>query len=176
MTTFVPVQSNDQEEPPHQVVEDVQVIRYSGDPLRQCDSCYLASRCPGFKEHTECAYRLPVEIRTKDQLQAAMRAMLEMQVSRVMFARFAEEIEGQGLNPDVSKELDRVFALVEKFKDISDNRDMVRFEVEARGSAGVLSRLFGSRVGDQAKALPNGGLSEAGTNRLYEDFIDVGDD
>lgn len=176
MTSFVPVQGPDQDEEPRQVVEEVHVLRYSGDPLRQCDSCYLASRCPAFKEHTECAYRLPVEIRTKDQLQAALRAMVEMQVSRVLFARFAEEIEGQGLNPEVSKELDRVFALVEKFKDISDTRDVVRFEMEARGSSGVLSRIFGSRAGNQAKALPDGGLSEAGANRLYREYLDVGEE
>lgn len=133
--------------------EEVPVIRYTNSLLRQCDNCYLASKCPAYKEHTECGFSLPVEIRTKDQLQSALRALLEMQVSRVMFARFAEEMEGQGLDTGLSAEIDRMFSLVNKFKDISDTRDVIRMEVEARGSAGVLSRLFGQKAGETAREL-----------------------
>lgn len=133
--------------------EEIPVVRYSGALLRQCDNCYLATKCPAFKEHSECGFKLPVEIRTKDQLQAALRSMLEMQTSRVLFARFAEELEGQGLDPALSAEIDRLFNLVDKFKNISDTRDVIRMEVEARGGAGVLSRLFGSRAGEVAREL-----------------------
>lgn len=153
--------------------ETIPVLRYNADPLRQCDTCYLSSRCPAFQEHMECAYKLPIEIRTKDQLQSALRALIEMQVGRVMFARFAEELEGQGLDPALSSEMDRVFNLVEKFKEISDNRDMVRLQVEARGSSGVLSRLFGAKAGDTARQLPGGGLTPEATNALYGEIIDA---
>lgn len=156
--------------------ENVNVLRYNADPLRQCDNCYLASRCPSFKEHSECAFRLPVEIRTKDQLQAAMRAMVEMQVGRVLFARFAEELEGQGLDPALSSEMDRLFTIIERFKTISDTRDLIRFEVEARGQSGVLSRLFGQKAGEMARELPNGGLSPAGTDAMYADIIDLSEE
>lgn len=149
------------------------VIRYTGALLRQCDNCYLASKCPAFKEHTECAFKLPIEIRTKDQLQAALRAMLEMQVSRVMFARFAEEMEGQGLDANLSSEMDRAFEMIEKFKNINDTRDMVRFEVEARGSSGVLSRLFGQKAAEVANPMPYGGLGPAATDAFYGNVIDA---
>lgn len=155
--------------------ETTSVIKYNANPLRNCDSCYLASRCPSFKEHSECAFSLPIEIRTKDQLQGALRALLEMQVGRVMFARFAEELEGQGLDPALSAEMDRLFNLVEKFKDISDNREMVRLEVEARGSSGVLSRLFGARVGESARQLPGGGMGPEATDAFYSNVIEVDD-
>ena len=102
-----------------------------------------------------------------------MRAIIEMQVSRVLFARFAEEMEGQGLDATLSSEMDRAFEMIEKFKNINDTRDLVRFEVEARGSSGVLSRLFGQRAADQANALPNGGLGPAATNAFYQEVIDV---
>jgi len=95
-----------------------------------------------------------------------------MQVGRVMFARFAEELEGQGLDPTLSQEMDRVFNLVDKFKNISDNREMVRLEVEARGGAGVLSRLFGAKAGETARQLPGGGLSPDATNAMYAEIID----
>jgi hypothetical protein len=156
--------------------ESTPVIKYNANPLRQCDSCYLSSRCPSFKEHSECAFSLPIEIRTKDQLQAAMRAIMEMQVGRVMFARFAEELEGQGLDPALSQEMDRLFNLVDKFKNISDTRDTVRFEVEARGSSGVLSRLFGNKAGEQARMLPGGGMGPDATNAMYAEIIDLSEE
>jgi hypothetical protein len=152
--------------------ERVPVIRYNANPLRQCNHCYLASRCPQFQENSDCAFSLPVEIRTKDQLNAAMRALVEMQVGRVMFARFAEELEGQGLDSTLSSEMDRFFEMIEKMRNISDTRDTVRFEVEARGSSGVLSRLFGAKAGEQARQLPNGGMSPEATDAMYAEIID----
>lgn len=156
--------------------EQVSVVRYNADPLRQCNHCYLASRCPQFEENAECAFSLPIEIRSKDQLNSALRALVEMQVGRVMFARFAEELEGQGLDSTLSQEMDRVFAMVEKMRNINDSRDMVRLQVEAKGSSGVLSRLFGAKAGEQARQLPNGGLDEGATNKLYADIIDLSDE
>jgi hypothetical protein len=102
--------------------------------------------------------------------------MLEMQVSRVLFARFAEELEGQGLDPALSDEIDRLFSFVEKFKDISDTRDMVRLEVEARGSSGVLSRLFGANVGDSTKHLTGGGFNAQQSDAMYSEILDLSED
>ena len=157
-------------------IESVSTIRYNSNLLRQCNSCYLSARCPAFRENSECGFKLPIEIKTKDQLQAALRAMLEMQVSRVLFARFAEELEGQGLDPALSDEIDRLFSFVEKFKDISDTRDMVRLEVEARGSSGVLSRLFGNGVGSATKQLTDGGFNRQQTDAMYSEILDLSDD
>lgn len=165
--------ANDQGEHIEIDPEETPVIRYQSNPLRQCDSCYLASRCPAFREHSDCGFKLPVEIRTKDQLQAVLQAMIEMQASRVLFARFAEELEGQGLDPALSSEMDRLFSLVDKFKDISDTRDVMRIAVEARGNAGVLSRLFGQKAGEVARQLPGGGLDSSLTDRFISDVINV---
>lgn len=131
----------------------VPVVRAANSSIRNCDSCYLAPRCPMFREHTECAYKIPVELKTKQQLQAVLTAMLEMQTSRVLFAKFAEELEGQGMDPNLSSEMDRLFKLVKELKEIEDTRDMVRIEMEARGSSGVLSRIFGDKAGEKASEL-----------------------
>lgn len=128
-------------------------IKYSSNGVRNCDSCYLAPRCPQFKEHADCAFKLPVELKTKEQLSAVLQAMLQMQAGRTFFAAFAEELEGQGIDTTVSAEMDRMFRLVKEFKDIKDTRELVRFEMEARGSSGVISRLFGSAAGERAQAL-----------------------
>lgn len=128
-------------------------VKYINDGIRNCNSCYLAPKCPGFKADAVCVYRLPVELKTKEQLRAVLRAMLEMQTSRVLFARFAEELEGQGMDPALSHEMDRLFRLTKEFKDIEDTRDLVRFEMEAKGSSGVISRLFGSKAGETVNRL-----------------------
>ena len=153
--------------------QEVPVIRYNSTPLRQCNNCYLASRCPAFQENSDCGFKLPIEIRTKDQLLATLQAMIEMQASRVLFARFAEELEGQGIDPSLSSEMDRLFSLIDKFKNISDTRDMIRLEVEARGNSGVLSRLFGAKAGDAAKQLPGGGLTQNQTDNFISNVLDV---
>ena len=140
--------------------------------LRQCDSCYLAARCPAFKEHSECGFKLPVEIRTKDQLNAAMRVMIEIQASRVLFARFAEELEGQGLDPALSAEMDRLFTLIDKMKTVNESREMLSISMETRGTSGVLSRLFGTKVGETARQLPGGGLNAEQTDQLYGEVVD----
>lgn len=152
--------------------DPVNLIRTTGQVLRNCDSCYLAPRCPKFQAHTECAYNLPIELRTKDQLSAVIRAILEMQTSRVMFARFAEELEGQGMDPTLSSEMDRLFRLIQSSKDISDTRDMVRFEVEARGGAGVLSRIFGAKAGEQQKMVHTP-MSEEQLDALMQPILDA---
>lgn len=153
--------------------EEIPVLRSSGVVLRQCDSCYLATRCPAFQKHTECGFKLPVTIKTKDQMQSALATLLEMQVSRVLFARFAEELEGQGLDPTLSKELKNTFELVEKFRNISDSRELVRMEIETRSSGGVLSRLFGAKAGDAVRQLPGGPVSSSQFDQLALDIIDV---
>lgn len=137
-----------------EVIEEQTLVQTSSASLRQCDNCFLASSgCPGFQPGASCAYSIPVEIRSKDQLQSVMQAMVEMQTQRVLQARFAEEITGQELTPEVGKELDRLFTSVEKMRDIMDSRDTVKVTMEARGRSGVLSRLFGDRVGTNAKML-----------------------
>ena len=135
--------------------ESVTVLRSSSTNLRQCNSCYLATRCPAFRDNAECAYRIPVELRTKEQLRAVLSAMLEMQTSRVLFAKFAEEMEGQGMDPALSQEIDRLFKLTKDFKDIEDTRDLFRLEVEARGGSagGVLSQIFGSQAAEKKHQL-----------------------
>jgi hypothetical protein len=57
------------------------------------------------------------------------------------------------MDPTLSAEMERLFKLVREFKDIEDTRDLLRFEVEARGGAGVLSRIFGDKASDKANQL-----------------------
>jgi hypothetical protein len=146
----------------NEVIESHAIVTSVSGSIRQCDNCYLATAgCPAFQAQSSCAYEIPVSIQTKDQLQQVLQVMIEMQTQRVLMARFAEEISGQELSPEFGRELDRLFASVEKFRDIMDNRDSVKVTMEAKGRAGVLSRLFGSTVGTNAKVLSRPIDSEA---------------
>lgn len=135
-------------------------ISAKSESLRQCNNCFLAESCPSYRPDNFCAYEIPVQLRTKDQVQQAMQAVLEIQTQRVLQARFAEEVTGQELSPEVGREMDRLFNLTAKLREILDDRETLRVSVEARGGGaaagggGALSRLFGSSVGEAAKALP----------------------
>jgi hypothetical protein len=78
------------------------------------------------------------------------------------------------MDPLLSKEIDRVFDLVDKMKTISDTRDVLRFEMEARSSSGVLSRLFGAKAGEQARQLSEP-VPPQQLDSFYQQVIDVED-
>lgn len=122
--------------------------------LRQCNTCFVAANCPAFKPNSTCAFSIPIEVRTKDQLKALLQSIIEMQGQRVAFARYAEETAGGGYpDPNVSQEIDRLFKIVESLKRLEDNREFARITVERQGSSGVLSALFGDRT-EALKQLP----------------------
>jgi hypothetical protein len=137
------------------VLEESILIGSTATSIRNCDNCHLAAACPSVQPGSSCAFAIPVEIRTKDQLAKVMQAVLEVQTQRVFQARFAEEIQGQELSPETGAEIERLFRITEKMRDITDSRDTLRIAVESRGGAsgGVLSRLFGANVGAAAKTL-----------------------
>ena len=155
----------------HEVKTEAQITSRR-DSVRACNSCYLASVCPEYEAGNRCAYEIPVEIRSKEQLVGVMTALLEMQGQRALFARFAEELEGGYPSSAVSKELDRFFSLTEKMKDIQDNRDFLRISVEGKAQGGVLSRIFGDQAGSRARELDTP-LDPHETNEFIADIVDA---
>jgi hypothetical protein len=129
-------------------------VRSRSSSLRKCDTCPLATYCPAFEVGSDCAYDIPVQIRTKDQLLSVMSTLVEIQGQRALFARFAEELEGGMPTKTTSAELQRFFEMTEKMKAISDDRDFMQVTIQARGNAGVIGRLFGDRSSEAVRALP----------------------
>ena len=153
-------------------IKDVPIIQSRSVPLRQCDTCFVASNCPAFKPQTMCAFNLPVEVKTKEQLKALINSIIEMQGQRVAFMRFAEEMQGGGYaDPNLSQEIDRLFKLIKTTKDLDDSREFIRMTVERQGSAGVLSSIFGDRA-QALKELPDGGLNEGDTTKIIKQIIE----
>lgn len=148
------------------------IARLSGESVRHCDSCQLSSVCPSYEMGASCAFKIPLQVRTFDQLMALGSALLEMQGHRILLARFAEDLEGT-VDKALSDELDRMMRMMDGFRNLADNRDVLKVQVEARAGSGVLSRIFGTRVGEQAKLLPGGGLDAEATDDFAARFVDV---
>jgi len=153
------------------VLKEVPLVQTTGTSLRQCDTCFVASNCPAFKPQNSCAFNLPVEIKTKEQLKALLNTVIEMQGARVAFSRFAEELNGGYPDPNTSQEIDRLFKLVKGMKELEENREFIRITAERQSSGGVLSAIFGDRA-QALKDLPNGGLTANETNKIIQQSLE----
>jgi len=152
-------------------IKDVPVLGAAGVSLRQCNTCFVAANCPAFKPSNTCAFSLPLEVKTKDQLKSLLNTMIEIQGSRVAFARFAEELNGGYPDPNTSQEMDRLFKLVKQMKELEENKEFVRMTVERQTSGGVMSALFGDKA-NTLRELPNEGLSETAVTQILSDGLE----
>lgn len=151
-------------------LKDVPVMRTQQASLRQCNTCFVAANCPAFKQDSTCAFNLPVEVKTREQLKDLLTAMIEMQGQRVAFMRFAEEMNGGYADPNVSQEIDRLFKLVASMKDLESNKEFVQITASRQTSGGVLSAIFGDRA--QALKEMQQPLSEDQTTQIIRDSIE----
>jgi hypothetical protein len=152
------------------ILKEVPVVHNQYGSLRQCNTCFVAANCPAFKENNACAFNLPVEVKTKDQLKSLLTAIIEMQGQRVAFMRFAEETNGGYADPNVSQEIDRLFKLVSSMKELESNKEFVRITAERQTSGGVLSAIFGDRA-QVLKEMPQP-LNEDQTTMIIKDAIE----
>jgi hypothetical protein len=149
--------------------ESVLVAKTSAQSMRKCDNCYVAANCPLYEAGSTCKFGIPVEIRTKEQLMSSMQAIAEMQMQRVAFARFAEDLEGGYPDQNVSGEMDRYMNILKTMKDINDNSSFLKIQVETRGNAGVLSQLFGR----QNTPPPAHGIDTQKAEEVIADVLDA---
>jgi hypothetical protein len=154
----------------HDVLKEVPVVQSQSASLRNCNTCFVAANCPAFKPDNTCAFNLPVEVKTKDQLKSLLTAIIEMQGQRVAFMRFAEELNGGYADPNVSQEVDRLMKLVKSMKELDENKEFVRITAERSSSGGVLSAIFGDRA-QALREMPNT-LNADDTNRIIRDSIE----
>lgn len=152
------------------VIRDVPIVQNQSSSLRQCNTCFVAANCPAFKEDNSCAFNLPVEVKTKEQLKALLTAIIEMQGQRVAFMRFAEEMNGGYADPNVSREIDRLMKLVESVNEISANKEFIQITAQRQASGGVLSAIFGDRA-QALRELPET-LKEEQITRIIQDSIE----
>lgn len=152
------------------VLKQVPVVQSQSTSIRQCNTCFIAANCPAFKENNTCAFSLPVEVKTREQLKALLNAIIEIQGQRVAFMRFAEEANGGYADPNVSQEIDRLFKLVKSVKELEENKEFIRITAERQSSGGILSSIFGDRA--QALKEMQQPLSEESTTMIIRDSLE----
>jgi hypothetical protein len=160
----------DTDEDGKDVLKDVPVINSQQSSLRQCDSCFVAANCPAFKPQNMCAFNLPVEVKTKDQLKALLTTIIEMQGQRVAFMRFAEEMNGGYADPNLSQEIDRLLKLVGNVNEMDQNKEFIQITASRQSSGGVLSAIFGDRA-QALKELPET-LKEDTVTKIIQQSIE----
>jgi hypothetical protein len=152
------------------VLKEVPVVQSNSGSLRQCDTCFVAANCPAFKPANTCAFNLPIEVKTKDQLKGLLTAIIEMQGQRVAFMRFAEELNGGYADPNTSQEMDRLMKLVASVKDLESSKEFVQITASRQASGGVLSAIFGDRA--QALKEMEKPLNEEQTTVIIRDSLE----
>lgn len=160
----------DTDENGRDVLMDVPVVQTQQSSLRQCDTCFVAANCPAFKPQNTCAFNLPIEVKTKDQLKALMTSMIEMQGQRVAFMRFAEEMNGGYADPNVSQEVDRLIKMVKEVNDMNADKEFIQITASRQSSGGVLSAIFGDRA-QALKELPEA-LKEETVTKIISETIE----
>lgn len=137
--------------------EDVEVpkLKIRSESMRICDTCFLAAKCPMFEESSTCAYDIPITIRTKEQMAAAMDSMVEMQLQRVLFMKMAEDAEGGYADPNLSSELDRFTKMAKTKHDMEQEGFTLTVTAKQQGQMSMVDRIFGD-IGNTAPlhALP----------------------
>lgn len=158
------------------VEESRSLITVRSQSQRLCDSCFLADKCPMFQPASNCAYEIPVEVKTKDQMSALQNGLIEMQTQRVLFARMSEEISGGYPDPNLSSEMDRLQKMIKTKTELEQDGFSVKFEAKGRGGSdggGILQRMFGAQPEQTARALPATIKADAIAASQYADIIDV---
>jgi hypothetical protein len=136
----------------------IEIVHKDDANMRACDTCFLGEKkCPGFEAGASCKYKIPIELRTKDQISALRKSLLEIQADRALFGVFIEQAEGGYVDPNVSTELDRLFRMIKTDHELDAEGFSLTIQAKQQGqaaNAGIISRLFGRDPGEQARALP----------------------
>lgn len=147
---------------------DVPLVQVRSSSMRMCDTCFLSKKCPAFAEQSNCAYDIPIEVKSKDQMQSLQNALIEMQTQRVMFMKMAEDMEGGYADQNLSKEVDRLQKLIKTKAELEEESFSLKIEAKERGKAGMISRLFGDKAGEAVQALP-----ATPADMVIEQIIDI---
>lgn len=122
---------------------DVPKLKIRSESMRICDSCFLAAKCPMFEAGSTCAYDIPIQIRTKEQMTALMDSMVELQAQRVLFMKMAEDAEGGYADPNLSSEIDRLGNLMKKKHDMEQEGFSLTVTAKQSGQISMVDRIFG---------------------------------
>jgi hypothetical protein len=157
---------------------DIPLLTVRSQSMRACSSCFLSSKCPAFDQNANCAYDIPVEVKSKQQMQSLQNSLIEMQAQRVLFMKMVEDMTGGYADPNLSGEIDRLQKLVKVKTELEQDSFSVKLEAKGNGGgAGMISRIFGRDAGEQMTALDRplsaDRMIEASTGFIDAEIVDV---
>jgi hypothetical protein len=157
---------------------DVPLVTLRSQSMRQCSSCFLSSKCPAYDQHSNCAYDIPVEVKSKQQMQSLQNSLIEMQAQRVLFMKMVEDMTGGYADPNLSGEIDRLQKLVKVKTELEQDSFSVKLEAKGNGAqAGMISRIFGRDAGEQMTTLdrpvPADRMIEQSSGFIDAEIVDV---
>lgn len=151
--------------------DGAQKVGSQGLSMRRCNTCNLADACPEFHVNATCAFHMPVEIKNRAQWEAASHYLLEVQMQRIGFARFAEEAEGQVLTPRLGQEMDRFYKMLSAQKDLEQKPDPVPGGAMSRFFEGMPQPESGELNGQQESGTENDGEEDWEEAELIDDGV-----
>ena len=140
--------------------EEKPTLTIRSESARVCNTCFLSEKCPGYQPDSNCVYNIPITLRTREERKALQEGLMEMQTQRVMFMRFAEEMEGGYADPNLTKEIGLLNKMMDDYANME--RDGFSLTISARGGpsqpaqAGMISRIFGSDTGQRVQQIEGG--------------------
>jgi hypothetical protein len=157
---------------------DVPLVAVRSQSMRVCSSCFLAQKCPAFDKDANCAYDIPIQVKSKQQMRAVQDSVIEMQVQRVMFMKMAEDMTGGYADPNLSGELDRLQKMIKVKTELEQDSFSVKLEAKGNGAqAGMISRIFGRDAGEQVTALerpvPADRMIESSSGFIDAEIVDM---
>lgn len=110
---------------------------------RLCNTCFLNTKCPAYEPNSNCTIDMPLDI--GDDPANFMKKMIEIQGQRVMFATFAERMQGGVVDPGLTKEMDLLFKITKTAQEMNNTQtESVTISAKkTNGGAGLISQIFG---------------------------------
>jgi hypothetical protein len=133
------------------------ILRPPTGSFIRCDTCHIQNLCTEFQAGSECAFEIPVEIRTSTQLEALQAVLIEMQTRRVLRMTMIEEVEGGHRDQSTSEEYDRLQRMIDKkINNAKERSPLIQMAVNASnaGGPGFISRMWGEATAERVTELP----------------------
>lgn len=108
-----------------------------------CDSCYMADKCPLFKRGYACA----IDWGTNKPKNATefMDFLINVQYERVRRASVFEKIDGGVPDANLSNEMDRLSGYIASKDSLGQDRLSINVEAKGKSGGGILASLFGGK-------------------------------
>jgi len=134
--------------------EERLVTTPSNASLLQCNTCHIREFCPKAKANASCAYEIPIQVTSKNQMRRLQDALIEMQFQRTARMLMFEQAQGGYSDQNASAEIDRLQKLINAKRDGEKSGFTLTVSASDDKGVGVMSRVFGRDAGDAVTALP----------------------